>query len=154
MSLVQMTVENSTHYPIQGPSAKSEWDSVYPRSYGFVRLGPNHRTMCVSMFHQLHCVEKMRLALNDPEDPIATIPHLQHCMNFIRQMMLCAADTTLEPADEVVRDESGREVGTRASGVGVTHTCRDWTTVYETVEQNWDAWQEYWEEVSGDAAVV
>ena len=110
--------------------------------------------MCVSMFHQLHCVEKMRLALDNPDDPIATIPHLQHCMNFIRQMVLCAADTTLEPVDEVVRDESGREVGARASGVGVAHTCRDWAAVYETVEQNWDEWQEYWEGVSGEAVVA
>ena len=87
------------------------------------------------MFHQLHCVEKMRKALDTPDDPIATITHLQHCMNYIRQMILCGSDTTLEP------------VG--SEGVGVTHTCRDWNVVYETIEDNYERWTNYWETVKG-----
>lgn len=78
----------------------------------------------------------MRRALDDPDDPIATIPHLQHCMNYIRQMVLCGADLTLEPEG----DDRGE-----ATGVGVTHTCRDWTTVYDTINDNYAKWTEYWE---------
>ena len=110
-------------------------DRVYPDGYGFVRLGPERRIPCVSMFHQLHCVDKLRRALDNPDDPISTIPHLQHCLNYIRQMILCAADLTLEPVD----------IGHEASGVGVTHTCRDWRTVYDTVDRNYAEWTEYFE---------
>lgn len=75
----------------------------------------------------------MRRALDDPDDPIATIPHLQHCMNYIRQMVLCGADLTHESAE--------------SEGVGVTHTCRDWNAAYETVNDNYERWTNYWEAV-------
>ena len=110
---------------------------MYPDGYGFVRLGPERRILCVSMFHQLHCVDKIRRALDDPDDPISTIPHLQHCLNYIRQMILCASDLTLEPAD----------IGHEASGIGVTHTCRNWRAVYDTVNRNYALWTEYWDSV-------
>ena len=110
---------------------------MYPDGYGFVRLGPERRILCVSMFHQLHCVDKIRRALDDPDDPISTIPHLQHCLNYIRQMILCASDLTLEPVD--IRHE--------ASGIGMTHTCRNWRAVYDTVNRNYALWTEYWDSV-------
>ena len=139
---VDMVLEDSVHYPISGPGAKEQWLSIYPDGFGFVRLGEERRILCVSMFHQLHCMEKMRIALDNPDDPVATIPHLQHCMNYIRQMVLCASDLTLEPVtfDPVTNSSS-------ATGVGVTHTCRDWTAVYETVNDNYARWMEYWETV-------
>lgn len=94
------------------------------------------------MIHQLHCVEKTRLGLNDPMDPIATLPHLQHCMNLLRQVTLCAADLTLEPA---VVDPATNDI--IATGVGVEHTCKDHSAVFEFVEENYDRWTEYWETV-------
>ena len=84
--------------------------------------------------------------------------HVLGCDHTSARCVLDGLDLETVAADdashEVVRDESGREVGARASGVGVAHTCRDWTAVYETVEQNWDEWQEYWEGVSGEAVVA
>ena len=99
------------------------------------------------MFHQLHCIEKMRRALDNPDDPVATIPHLQHCMNYIRQMVLCGADLTLEPTEF---DEMDGRSG--ATGVGVTHTCRNWSVVYDTVNENFARWTDYWETVKGSTA--
>ncbi|EJD06940.1 uncharacterized protein FOMMEDRAFT_76950, partial [Fomitiporia mediterranea MF3/22] len=136
---------NTANFPIHGPDAQDAWNRVYPNGFGFVRLGPERRILCVSMFHQLHCIEKMRRALDDPDDPIATIPHLQHCMNYIRQMLLCGADLTLEP--EVY------EEGNDATGMGVMHTCHDWTAVYDTINDNYARWTEYWETVK-DSTIV
>ena len=130
-----MTLENTTHYPIDGPTAAAQWESVYPPGFGFVRLGEPRRILCVSMFHQLHCVEKFRLALHDPDDPVATIPHLQHCMNYIRQMVLCRADLRLES----VRSP----VGSKKAVSDITHTCRDWSTVYEAAEDNFAAYMKH-----------
>lgn len=156
-SYVLATVEDSVHYPLIGPIAQSEWETIYPSSFGFVRLGSESRIMCVSMFHQLHCVEKMRRALDNPDDPYATIPHLQHCMNYIRQMILCASDLTLEPQEEV---GEGDIWGIRnasviaSSGTDVTHSCRNWAEVYDTIEDNYVEWQAYWDEHLGETTVA
>lgn len=149
LPLINYTFTNNTaDFPIHGPNASTAWSRVYPNGFGFVRLGAGRRILCVSMFHQLHCIEKMRRALDDPDDPVATIPHLQHCMNYIRQMVLCGADLTLEPEDY---DEANRR--NEATGVGVTHSCRDWSVVYDTVNENFARWSEYWETVKDGVAV-
>ncbi|OCB89932.1 hypothetical protein A7U60_g2872 [Sanghuangporus baumii] len=137
---------NTADFPIHGPDVRVAWGSVYPNGFGFVRLGSERRILCVSIFHQLHCIEKMRRALDDPDDPIATIPHLQHCMSYIRQMVLCGADLTLEEFD-------GVNNGSGAMGVGVSHTCRDWSVVYDTVNENFARWTEYWETVKDSTLV-
>ena len=143
LNYVDKTFINDTiNFPIHGPDAEASWRGLYADGLGFVRLGPERRILCTSMFHQLHCVEKMRRAFDDPDDPIASIPHLQHCMNYIRQMILCATDLTLEPEEH--NPETGR---TEASGIGVTHVCRDWTVVYETLNNNYARWESYWESV-------
>ncbi|KAL5486152.1 hypothetical protein ACEPAI_7196 [Sanghuangporus weigelae] len=139
---------NTADFPIHGPQASAAWSSVYPNGFGFVRLGPERRILCVSMFHQLHCIEKMRRALDSPDDPVATIPHLQHCMNYIRQMVMCGADLTLEPDGF---DETNNRSG--ATGVGVAHRCRDWSVVYDTVKENFARWTEYWETVKDSTLV-
>ncbi|KAI5117956.1 hypothetical protein M0805_001618 [Coniferiporia weirii] len=143
LTLVDTVFTNSTaDYPIQGPDAEAAWSCIYPNGFGFVRLGTERRILCVSMFHQLHCVEKMRRALDNPDDPIATLPHLQHCMNYIRQMVLCGSDLTLEPEEhDPVSHKS------EATGVGVTHTCRDWSVAYDTINDNYARWLEFWETV-------
>lgn len=57
--------------------------------------------------------------------------HTRHCFNLMRQAVLCASDTTLDPLDTV---DGGQLVG--ADGVGVVHECRDWEKVYEFVISN------------------
>jgi len=144
--LVDYTFLNtSADYPVHGPDAESKWMSIYPDGFGFVRLGEGRRILCTSMFHQLHCVDKLRRALDNPDDPVATIPHLQHCLNYLRQMLICASDVTLEPEGF----DPSRDV-TEASGVGVTHTCRDSSAIYETINENNANWKEYWETVKDE----
>ncbi|KAH8118216.1 hypothetical protein DFH11DRAFT_1573057 [Phellopilus nigrolimitatus] len=132
----RMFTNNTADFPIHGPDAEAAWNRVYPNGFGFVRLGAERRILCVSIFHQLHCVDKMRRALDNPDDPVATLPHLQHCMNYIRQMILCGSDLTLEPAGDHAEERTG---------VGMTHTCRDWRAVYDTVNDNYASWVDYWE---------
>ncbi|KAG1811881.1 uncharacterized protein BJ212DRAFT_1373857 [Suillus subaureus] len=99
-------------------------DSKYYKGHGFVRLGPNGRLFGVSMFHQIHCLQMIRLALiNGPSD------HSGHCLNFLRQAILCNSDTTLDP---VYID--GSMIG--SDGLGVTHICRDWSQVYAYIKEN------------------
>ncbi|KAH7123581.1 hypothetical protein B0J11DRAFT_529353 [Dendryphion nanum] len=43
--------------------------------------------------------------------------HIGHCLDYLRQSLMCAADTTLEPVDPV---RGG------VTGWGVSHTCRSY----------------------------
>ncbi|KAG2157925.1 uncharacterized protein EDB93DRAFT_734307 [Suillus bovinus] len=126
LDVVALTFEDSKYYSTSGLTAWSEWNLLdhFPQGHGFVRLGPNGRLFGVSMFHQLHCLQMIRLALIDgPND------HSGHCLNFLRQAILCNSDTTLDPVYT-----NGSISG--SDGLGVTHICRDWSQVYAYIEEN------------------
>lgn len=57
----------------------------------------------------------------------------QYCLNYLRQMILCSPDLTLEPADALWRSHD-------VERSGGTHTCLDWRLVYEAMAQNWEEW--------------
>ncbi|KAH8116700.1 hypothetical protein DFH11DRAFT_1724666 [Phellopilus nigrolimitatus] len=144
-------------FPITGPGAEEQWASIYPPGYGFVRVGASARLLCVAQFHQLHCVDKMRLYLADPRGAGAHLgfAHQQHCMNYLRQLFLCAADRTLEPLAPL--EDSAISVGmdgsmelaerldmTMRSGPGVVHMCGDSKALYDFVGDNYVSWKATW----------
>ncbi|KAF9465116.1 hypothetical protein BDZ94DRAFT_408386 [Collybia nuda] len=124
---VHMSVENTLHYRYDNGT---EWDRLLP-SNGVLHLGDHHEEFTVSMFHQLRCLNIVRGSLvshrsqsiKDSEMKLA-----RHCMNYLRQMVLCRSQLHLES----VRDH----VGVRLTVSETTHTCRDWTAVYEAAEAN------------------
>ncbi|THH08336.1 hypothetical protein EW146_g9027 [Bondarzewia mesenterica] len=138
---VLLTVEESTHYPLAGADALKQWASTAPRSIGYVRLGAPQRTLCVSMFHQLHCLRALRLRI---DEGVGSLAHAQHCLNYLRQMVLCSPDLTLEPFDPLKRDFEVQRTG-------ATHECRDWRTVYAEIDRNWDAWRRDANATDGDS---
>ena len=144
-----MTIQIDPHsFPISGPGATEKWESIYPPGYGFVRLGDSARLLCVAMFHQLHCIEKMRIFLDNPNDTHVGFPHQQHCMNYLRQSFLCKTDLTLEPLDMDALDintiyADDLDISSR-SGSGVAHICGDWETTYEVVGDNYKQWKSSW----------
>jgi hypothetical protein len=93
---------------------------------------PSGRMFGVSMFHQIHCLQMLRLALiNGPSD------HSGHCLNFLRQAILCNSDITLDP---LLDDSEGAVKST--DGMGVTHVCRDWSQVYAYITENQNMWKD------------
>jgi Mycotoxin biosynthesis protein UstYa len=87
------------------------------------------------MFHQLHCLMRIRetlfitkLAINRTnaekidEDLIEpSMMHVYHCFDYIRQALMCAGDLTLEwPRTE----KDGRRFA--VDGWGVSHQCKSW----------------------------
>ncbi|KAG1732947.1 hypothetical protein EDB19DRAFT_1639969, partial [Suillus lakei] len=126
MGQVRLTVEESVRFAIDLPEAKIEWLSTSPPGTGHVALGAENRVFFVSMFHQLHCLRLFRAALigrNNQE-------HTHHCLNYLRQWILCQADLTLEAGDFTTRDFKQHRVG-------ATHICRDWSELYDNVSVNW-----------------
>lgn len=147
---VSLTIEDSRHYALNNPESEAEYFSIYPGEYlGFVHLGPNKRFFGLSMYHQIHCLASLRKAIlgithdhrKKRQDGMGTgmgmdeaeIGHTHHCLNYLRQTILCSADVTLEP--EV--PEGSQDVG---EGLGVTHVCRDWGKVYDYVKRNEAEW--------------
>ncbi|KXN85261.1 hypothetical protein AN958_11555, partial [Leucoagaricus sp. SymC.cos] len=77
----------------------------------------------VTLFHQLKCLEIYnRMYLQGPLEEPPLIIH--HCLNYLRQHILCQLDTKLESV-KTPKAESSRTY---------TSVCRDWTKIYEAVE--------------------
>ncbi|KAL1941012.1 hypothetical protein VTO73DRAFT_7648 [Trametes versicolor] len=130
-----LVIEDTVHYL---PNNSREWASLFPaESGGFVRLGPLGRMFGVSMFHQLHCLDKMRRAVVGPPSSEWESWHTQHCINYVRQMLLCASSTRLEPV-KVTREGDGE--GVKVDGLGLEHQCRDWSLLRRKVEGNLGQW--------------
>ncbi|KAF7312836.1 hypothetical protein MKEN_00967500 [Mycena kentingensis (nom. inval.)] len=116
-------------------NASLHWASLIPCGHGWVRLGEAREPFAVSMYHQIHCLNGIRSALLSP--PSERTPHgdghMNHCFNYLRQLLVCRADTTLEPT-QIIRKDG--KVFAAASGEGVVHKCRDWTQIRRFVEDN------------------
>ncbi|KIJ91876.1 hypothetical protein K443DRAFT_652758 [Laccaria amethystina LaAM-08-1] len=129
---VLLTVEESHRFTLLGHPSGLQWARQAPAFGGYVRLGPENRLFLVSMFHKFHCLRFFNWAL-DPEFEglykiFATEDHSAHCLNYLRQMILCSPDLTLEKGDFRVRNFVLERSGS-------AHTCR-W--MYNLMEDNWD----------------
>ncbi|OAA57989.1 hypothetical protein SPI_06874 [Niveomyces insectorum RCEF 264] len=98
---------------------------------------PKAEEYTIAMFHQLHCLaaikskmarlqqyykgenEKNYLTFAINEEQVSD-QHIYHCFDYIRQAIMCNADTTLEMA----RTVDGKRVR-GVDGWGVAHECRD-----------------------------
>ncbi|KAF8442447.1 hypothetical protein L210DRAFT_3397650 [Boletus edulis BED1] len=107
-----------------------EWGTLFP-SDGFVRLGPNDRTFLVSLYHQLHCLDIIRVGYLT--NRTHAFEHIQHCLRYLRQILVCHADTTLE--DDIPQFLDGGWTHS-ANGVGSVHSCKDWTVLRRWVEDH------------------
>lgn len=139
---VQLIVEDTVHFPLNGTLARQEWWSLIPPlslEDGLVHLGPEYRPFAVAMLHTFHCINRIRARLvNIPHTP-QTRAHVEHCFNYMRQSVLCAADTTLEPLSETYMEAYGVQ-NIDGLETNVKHVCRDWSAVYREVERNSAEW--------------
>jgi hypothetical protein len=122
----------------------NDWASVIPVGHGFVRFGSDDDFYAVSMYHQMHCLNSFRRMFNGHKNSSREghdSAHALHCLSYLRQMVLCAADTALEPAFSA-RDSGTGKLTKAAYGTGVTHRCRDWSVVRKHVEANHEEWKE------------
>lgn len=128
--------EDSFHYALETELGIAEWNATLPSGGAVLRLGPDHRSFTLSMFHQLRCLNIIR-------DTLVYLYHdrsagmesrrarmAEHCMNYLRQTVSCRADLRLE----TVRAPSGGQV----TASDITHTCKDWTAVYRAAEDNYE----------------
>lgn len=127
-------------------------------SFVFINV-PNQETRRygVSMFHQLHCLEMLRGAvqgqkhngqrhgdtkakrggLEAPEHdlnasgPMSAEDHLDHCLDYLAQGIMCSADDTLEPSFEGILETGDKVI--IVDGVGNNHQCRSVDSLHEVI---------------------
>ena len=118
-------VEANQHY---GMDADWEWETLLPSNYasGFQLNPADKQQHSISVYHQIFCLGTLRKLYMNPgwEDDIKKQDRAHHCLNVLRQAVLCNGDTTLEPSHLELHSD-GKEVAA-ASGMDVLHVCRNW----------------------------
>ncbi|KAF2750982.1 hypothetical protein M011DRAFT_396168, partial [Sporormia fimetaria CBS 119925] len=112
------------------------WNDIFPNGAGFVQhptLAPN--TSGIAIFHQLHCLNQIRIGyyntnrtLSDEIDPdFPDQPaHTRHCFDYLRQSLMCAADSNIEPVNSKLGG---------VTGWGNMRVCRRFDEVVEWAEK-------------------
>ncbi|KAJ7065424.1 hypothetical protein C8F01DRAFT_1125583 [Mycena amicta] len=143
LTTVAMAMEDSVHYGVRELSAKDEWASNSPAGYGYVRLGSEFRGFSIAMWHEMHCLHIIRLVLSrTPEEnrnKTHTVGHMKHCLNYIRQFVMCNPSLHLEPVGWM--DRNWDEQTEERDPEGATHVCQDWTQLYGEMADNWARWE-------------
>ncbi|ATZ57878.1 hypothetical protein BCIN_15g03990 [Botrytis cinerea B05.10] len=117
------------------------WADLYPQ-HGpyFNKSATNPERWTFSVFHQLHCVNRLRhgywkahtaamegKSLEDEDKDRLTSPeHIQHCLDYLRQSLMCHGDTTLEPDDVGING---------AHGFGIQHNCKSWNQLLHETDK-------------------
>ncbi|XXG94397.1 hypothetical protein Hte_000652 [Hypoxylon texense] len=132
--------------PPANGSHEPAWDKLIPNGLGYVK----HPTLApeisvVAVFHQLHCLYTVRRAyyaayaasmgqefdragVREPE-------HIGHCLDYLQQSLVCAADVGIEPF----------YAGGRYPDVMFGRQCRDFGEI--------QAWATQWRAASGSGFI-
>ncbi|RDW59898.1 hypothetical protein BP6252_12985 [Coleophoma cylindrospora] len=95
-----------------------------------------HEFFELSVFHNLHCLNEIRMSLagNSHDNNRDTLHegnvHLDHCVDQIRQALMCHADLTPVPMHAVAGAPDHLALGN-----GEMHTCRDFDAIWAWVEE-------------------
>ncbi|KAG6037210.1 hypothetical protein E4U19_002434 [Claviceps sp. Clav32 group G5] len=128
------------------PESEKAWKALMPEGLGIVTVRDTTalpalprldqsltaQNAMVSVYHQMHCLYRARqgyfvAAAGNASD--VELGHLSHCWDYLRQSIMCSADTTLEWMGSTP-DEDG------TTGWGYQHKCRDWSAVFSWAEEN------------------
>jgi hypothetical protein len=131
---IPVTFQNSNNSALSGTAADAEWAALYPSDGGWIQTKLSNFTvqLSVSTFHAIHCLNTLRqvtevffdVASNQTGTLVANgtvgdFFHMQHCLVYLRQMVMCSSDTALEH-DILLPNGT-----TIPLGDGTVHTCRN-----------------------------
>ncbi|THH13059.1 hypothetical protein EW146_g7120 [Bondarzewia mesenterica] len=132
MDNVIMYPEDTHRYALRTPEGTAEWRALLPFDdthsgfpNGTIHLGPHDRPFTVAMFHQLQCLDIIRSALAFPTHSKDSCGKnlRDHCLNYLRQAVLCHAHTDLES----IRSDQGPKIADLTRSM---YICRDWRVLY------------------------
>ncbi|KAF2748551.1 hypothetical protein M011DRAFT_352940 [Sporormia fimetaria CBS 119925] len=128
---------NDTFTGAPRPEFEQAWVAMLPKERGFIRISKNVEHS-VTVFHQLHCVYALQIAYHTLKKdihadfkPLMHVnmepDHIEHCFDYIRQALMCHADTNLEYNDPVTKV---------TTGWGTERVCRDFDAVIRWADDN------------------
>ncbi|KAI1339687.1 hypothetical protein F5Y15DRAFT_381724, partial [Xylariaceae sp. FL0016] len=112
----------------------ARWKSLMPSGTGFGPPGETFST--TSMTHQLHCLFMMgRIYAGITANTTEGLPedyheHFLHCIDYLRQGVMCSGDMAMELHDPSDADDLGPKDG----GWNGLHVCKDYTQVIGYLE--------------------
>jgi len=93
--------------------------------------------VALEVFHQLHCLNTLRHAVyqvsdsnyepEDQADERMTKIHLDHCVDYLRQVLMCHADLT----PITFRYDKKKRPLPFVPDFNIKHTCRNWDAIWE-----------------------
>ncbi|OLN86564.1 hypothetical protein CCHL11_08510 [Colletotrichum chlorophyti] len=114
----------------------SHWGTIMPEGTGWKPVS-DEPFFTTSMTHQLHCIFMMgkiysALVSNKTELlPSDHTTHYMHCVDYLRQAVMCSSDLALEPHMATDTDDNGPGDG---SWNGI-HVCKDYGQVIKYIER-------------------
>ncbi|KAM3555202.1 hypothetical protein ARSEF4850_006106 [Beauveria asiatica] len=108
------------------------WESIVPVGQGTVQFPRrSHNLYTLSVVHQLHCLWSIHGnyygKVNGDPDTDTSAAHMRHCFDYLRQGLMCASDTSLEPVDPKLGG---------VTGWGSERLCRDYQQVVAWAEDH------------------
>jgi len=129
-----MQLEDSRRFAfVDSEEVNALWAAQYPNN-GILYLGTEDQPFTISMFHEIRCIDIIRSEILQAQKLNNTVLPgrlVLHCLNYIRQMVLCRADMN---ADAVYQLPVGLLSG--------TSICNDWTKVYDATQKNHERYKE------------
>ncbi|KAF7792948.1 hypothetical protein EIP86_004051 [Pleurotus ostreatoroseus] len=125
---VLLAGSHTNRFQLDTVDGVAEWAAMIPGD-GLVYLGEHKRPFTISMFHQLRCLDIIRADLVRERSGDADLPSAltRHCLNYMRQIVLCRGDTYLESFQYPNnKDPIDKEA---------LYECRDWEAVYDEVKR-------------------
>ncbi|KAF1365565.1 hypothetical protein EJ07DRAFT_95628, partial [Lizonia empirigonia] len=100
----------------------------------------------LDVFHRLHCLDTIRksfylrrynITLLRPDGTVNYLPwlYVDHCIESIRQSLMCNADVT------PMHYEWSDDIKSVVPKITVTHTCRDFEEIQKWTTNRWVDWK-------------
>lgn len=130
--LVSLYIHNTAHYAFDGDGVR-QWAKLMPDGGHTIHLHDDEAASPLpstpTLFHQLKCLELYHQEyMIAPPIPPSNMVH--HCLNYLRQQILCHLNMKLE----LVHNEMAQSVREYAT------VCRDWTVVYAEAARNFEGY--------------
>jgi hypothetical protein len=126
--LVLMASDNTRRFRLNASDGAAEWSAISPGD-GLIHLGTRQQPYTISMLHQLRCLGILRGEVVRDGDASGGPTALgRHCLNYIKQMVLCRGDIQLESFHYASHEDPIDLFG--------VYECRDWGAVYDAVREN------------------
>ncbi|ETS88115.1 hypothetical protein PFICI_01943 [Pestalotiopsis fici W106-1] len=89
----------------------------------------------LNVFHHLHCLNKIRKQLyndyyQDWHSPSAQLEHVNHCIEYLRQVVMCNADITMQTFDWI--DDYRRPW----PNFKIQHECKNWDALTDWAKEH------------------